>query len=93
MSNSDGIAQVDALDLYATVKSHGVSIHMDGDRDAELVVEGPDDGGEVHDGKVYRFTLCGDQAGVRSDVSFFIAADDMEQLVQPGTDQEGDNAD
>lgn len=83
---NDTIEMFDALDLHATVESGGVSIHMDGDRDAELMVEGPEPGGEIFDGKVYRLTLTGNQNGVHSDVGFFVPVETIEEL-QTESDQ------
>lgn len=81
----------DALDLHATVESNGISIHMDGDRDGELWIEGPENGGEVHDGEVYRIELRGAQNGVTSDVGFFIPADDLRDLLQSDIDTTTDH--
>ena len=75
---TEDIQLLDALDLHATVESNGVSVHMDGDRDAEMLIEGPDPGGEVHDGDVYRITLRGEHKGVTSKVGFFVPADSLE---------------
>lgn len=81
---SDEIDVVDALDMYATTTSNGVSIHMDGDRDAEMWVEGPEDGGEVHDDNVYRITLTGEQNGVSAEIGFFVDVETFEELIDDG---------
>lgn len=87
MSDRDNVSSdatveiVDALDLHATVESGGVSVHMDGDRDAEMWIEGPESGGEVYDGEVYRVTLSGDQNGVRSEVGFFVPVETLEKAL------------
>lgn len=78
---SDEIDVVDALDMHATVESGGITIHMDGDRDAEMWVGPPQPGGEVHDERVCRFTLTGEQDGVWSEIGFFIAADELKELI------------
>jgi hypothetical protein len=78
---TDGwLDKFDALDLYADVSSNGVSIHMDGDREAEMWVEGPDPGGEVHNGDVYEVTITGQQHGVKTEVGFFIPAETLADI-------------
>ena len=86
--STDGTVRItDAIDLHATVESNGVSIHMDGDRDAEMWVEGPEDGGEVYNGEVYRITLTGDENGVHSEVDFFVPVEALERTLHTGTDR------
>lgn len=72
---------IDALDLHTTVASNAVSIHMDGDRDAEMWIEGPESGGEVYDGEVYRITLSGEQDGVMSEVGFMVPVETLEKTL------------
>lgn len=78
---SDDMVVADALDLYTTVTSNGISIHMDGDRDAEMWVEGSEAGGEVHDDNVYRITLTGEQNGVSAEIGFFVDVTEFEELI------------
>ena len=86
-SMDETVRITDALDLHATVESNGVSIRMDGDRDAEMWVEGPEDGGEVYNGEVYRITLTGDENGVHSEVGFFVPVEALERTLHTDTEQ------
>lgn len=82
MEGSDDEPEVlDALELNATVTAGGVSIHMDGDSDAELTIEGPMEGGEVHDGQVYHVTLRGEQNGVSSGIEFWLPFDAIQNAL------------
>ena len=79
MSDVPGV--FDALDLHADVSQDFVSIHMDGDRDAEVMISGRIDGGERYDGEVYQFKLRGEQSGVKTAAAFAIPADVLEEAI------------
>lgn len=72
---SDDGKMLSALDLNAQVKSSNVRIHMDGDRDGEMLVTGPFDGGEVHDGEIYRLRVSGQENGASTTVAWFVPAE------------------
>ena len=74
-------ALLDALDLSASVRQGYVSVHMDGDRDAEVIVSGPEEGGEVYDGDVYHFEVSGEQSGVATIGGFYVPADELEAFI------------
>lgn len=81
-SGSEDLQVIDAIDLHADVASNGVSIHMDGDRDAEMWIEGPTESPAIHDKEVLRITLHGDQSGVRSEIGFFVARETLEEVLE-----------
>lgn len=84
--SGDEILRIPAIDCYATVESHGVSVHMDGDRDAEVWIEGPEEAGEVHDVPVYRVRIDASQNGVQSDIAFFVPVNELKRAIQDGDD-------
>lgn len=89
MSNTppnEDIELLDAIDMHATIESNGVSIHMDGDRDADMWIEGPESGGEVHDGGVYRIELTGGQNDVFTEVGFFIPCEVLHDALESTSD-------